>query len=89
MPNGSAMAKTAQDSNFLGEFYNNSRLHHISQLGATFKQHINDLRSASNFTFPCRENLKRIGEKVCQLNKILAYSITRFSVICIIYNCNF
>lgn len=51
-------SKTAVDPNFISEFYNNSRLHHISQLGACFKQYINDLRAESNFTFPARTNLK-------------------------------
>ncbi|KAG6442431.1 DNA repair protein REV1 [Manduca sexta] len=50
--------KTAVDPNFISEFYNNSRLHHISQLGASFKQHINDLRENSNFKFPARLELK-------------------------------
>lgn len=50
--------KTAADPNFISEFYNNSRLHHISQLGACFKQHINNLRDCSEFTFPARKLLK-------------------------------
>lgn len=58
-------AKTAADPNFISEFYNNSRLHHISQLGACFKQHVNDLRENSNFIFPCRDQLK---EMVISLN---------------------
>ncbi|XP_026493940.2 DNA repair protein Rev1 [Vanessa tameamea] len=52
------IAKTAADPNFIAEFYNNSRLHHISQLGACFKQHVNDLRENSNFTFSARDDLK-------------------------------
>ncbi|KAI5643328.1 impB/mucB/samB family domain-containing protein [Phthorimaea operculella] len=57
-----AMTKTAADPNFISEFYNNSRLHHISQLGATFKQYVNDLRENSDFVFPMRKSLKeRIG----------------------------
>ncbi|XP_023939176.2 DNA repair protein REV1 [Bicyclus anynana] len=50
--------KTAADPNFISEFYNNSRLHHISQLGACFKQYVNDLRDESNFEFPARNDLK-------------------------------
>lgn len=50
--------KTAADPNFISEFYSNSRLHHISQLGACFKQHINNLRDSSDFTFPARKELK-------------------------------
>lgn len=57
--------KTAADPNFISEFYNNSRLHHISQLGACFKQHVNDLRENSNFQFPARMALK---DRVCLLD---------------------
>ncbi|CAB3247096.1 unnamed protein product [Arctia plantaginis] len=55
-----AVTKTAADPEFIAEFYKNSRLHHISQLGACFKQHINELRENSNFQFPAREQLKEI-----------------------------
>lgn len=51
--------KTAVDPNFISEFYNNSRLHHISQLGACFKQHINELREKSEFVFAGRNDLKQ------------------------------
>lgn len=51
--------KTAVDPNFISEFYNNSRLHHISQLGACFKQYINELREKSEFLFPSRSDLKQ------------------------------
>lgn len=50
-------ARTANDPNFLGEFYNNSRLHHISTLGATFKQHVSDLREKHSGDFPERQAL--------------------------------
>ncbi|XP_026752784.2 DNA repair protein REV1 [Galleria mellonella] len=50
--------KTAADPNFISEFYNNSRLHHISQLGACFKQYVNDLREKTDFLFPSRAWLK-------------------------------
>lgn len=50
--------KTASDENFLEEFYSNSRLHHISTMGATFKQYVNELRSKNNNEFPARERLK-------------------------------
>lgn len=55
-----SVTKTAADPNFIAEFYNNSRLHHISQLGACFKQHVNDLRENSNFLFPARTELKKL-----------------------------
>ncbi|XP_059062944.1 DNA repair protein Rev1 isoform X2 [Achroia grisella] len=54
----SQVTKTAADPNFISEFYNNSRLHHISQLGACFKQYVNDLREKSNFLFPLRAKMK-------------------------------
>ena len=38
-------AKDAKDEKFLGEFYNNSRLHHISTMGANFKEYVNQLRT--------------------------------------------
>jgi hypothetical protein len=41
----STKAKDAKDDNFLGDFYNNSRLHHISTIGANFKEYVNELRS--------------------------------------------
>lgn len=53
--------KTAADPNFLEEFYNNSRLHLISTLGAQYKQLVNELRENSNGNFPGRERLKEKG----------------------------
>lgn len=50
-------ARTANDPNFLSEFYNNSRLHHISTLGATFKQYILNLRESHAGEFPDRQVL--------------------------------
>ncbi|CRL04716.1 CLUMA_CG017776, isoform A [Clunio marinus] len=49
---------TAVDPNFLEEFLNNSRLHHIATLGSGFKFHINDLRKNHDGIFPEREILK-------------------------------
>ncbi|XP_039275828.1 DNA repair protein REV1 [Nilaparvata lugens] len=51
--------KTASEENFLDEFYSNSRLHHISTMGATFKQYVNDLREKSDNTFPAIDELKQ------------------------------
>lgn len=53
------VARTAVDPNFLTEFYNNSRLHHIATLGASFKSHISKLRDTHNGLFPLREQLKK------------------------------
>lgn len=50
-------ARTAVDSNFLSEFYNNSRLHHISTLGAKFKEYISELRENHSGQFPGRNEL--------------------------------
>lgn len=52
-----ASTKTASDPNFLEEFYNNSRLHLISTLGAEYKQLVNQLREKSNGKFPGLERL--------------------------------
>lgn len=51
-------ARSAVDPNFLAEFYNNSRLHHISTLGAGFKNHITRLRESHTGLFPAREKLR-------------------------------
>lgn len=53
-------ALTAVDPDFLSEFYNNSRLHHIATLGASFKSHISKLRERHNGAFPSRETLKQL-----------------------------
>lgn len=52
------VARTATDPNFLAEFYNNSRLHHIATLGASFKHYISRLREAHNGQFPMLNQLK-------------------------------
>lgn len=52
------VARTANDPNFLAEFYNNSRLHHIATLGAAFKHHISRMRESHNGQFPVRDQLK-------------------------------
>lgn len=51
---------TAVDPNFLQDFLNNSRLHHIATLGTGFKYHINDLRKNHDGKFPSREELKEL-----------------------------
>lgn len=52
------VARTATDPNFLAEFYNNSRLHHIATLGASFKHHISRMRESHNGQFPALHQLK-------------------------------
>lgn len=54
------IAKTAVDPNFISEFYNNSRLHHIATLGAQFKRHITKLRESCDGKFPALNRLKEI-----------------------------
>ncbi|CAH0388778.1 unnamed protein product [Bemisia tabaci] len=56
-------ARTASDDNFLSEFYQNSRLHHIATMGATFKDYVNELREKNSRSFPGRKFLNNV-EKV-------------------------
>lgn len=44
--------KRAGEDDFLSEFYNRSRLHHISTMGAHFKRLVSELRENSDGTFP-------------------------------------
>ncbi|KAJ8719750.1 hypothetical protein PYW08_011925 [Mythimna loreyi] len=74
-PNLGSVTKTAADPNFISEFYNNSRLHHISQLGACFKQYVNDLRENSNFLFPARTELKK---SILDMNDFNNFSQLKF-----------
>uniref|UniRef100_A0A182NIP1 DNA repair protein REV1 n=1 Tax=Anopheles dirus TaxID=7168 RepID=A0A182NIP1_9DIPT len=53
----SKQSLTATDPNFLAEFFNNSRLHHIATLGASFKQYVAELREKPTSSFPARETL--------------------------------
>lgn len=55
----SKRARTAVDPNFLSEFYNNSRLHHIATLGAGFKHYVSKLRETHKGGFPARDQLHR------------------------------
>ena len=48
---------TAADPKFLSEFYNNSRLHLISTLGAEYKQMVNNWRENTPRNFPGRTKL--------------------------------
>jgi len=40
--------KRAGEDDFLSEYYNRSRLHHISTMGALFKRHVSELREKGN-----------------------------------------
>ena len=46
----------AGEDNFLSEFYNRSRLHHLSTMGALFKQYVSELRAKSDGTLPGTTN---------------------------------
>ena len=52
-------AKDARDTRFLGEFYSNSRLHHISSMGARAKEYVTSLREGkvAKDNFPARQRL--------------------------------
>lgn len=68
---------TAGDSNFLSEFYSNSRLHYISTWGAECKAYVNELQSKGDTTFPGKQRLlaimkeKNQGQaKKCELGAV-------------------
>jgi DNA repair protein REV1 len=65
--NDTSRALDSNDTNFLGEFYNNSRLHHISTMGANFKQYVSELRDkmggGGNEGFPARKKLRTDNSK--------------------------
>ncbi|RZF44122.1 hypothetical protein LSTR_LSTR014193 [Laodelphax striatellus] len=69
---GSSYTKTASEESFLSEFYSNSRLHHISTMGATFKQYVNDMREKSDNVFSGVEELKQWSsqQKSVVLNEV-------------------
>ncbi|XP_043465500.1 DNA repair protein Rev1 [Leptopilina heterotoma] len=50
-------ALCSKNSDFISEFYNNSRLHHIATMGATFKDYINELRDKNKGNFPGLDRL--------------------------------
>lgn len=57
--------RTASDANFLAEFYSNSRLHHISTMGAMFKNYIRKLRNENKTNFPGCGELKFWKSQKC------------------------
>ena len=69
-------AKDAKDEKFLGEFYNNSRLHHISTMGAKFKEYVNELRSKHDGDFTnARLKLKPTPDYIYDKKKVKIYVI--------------
>ena len=62
-------AKDARDIRFLGEFYSNSRLHHISSMGARAKEYVTSLREAKagkKEKFPARKRLQDLSGSMDQ-----------------------
>ncbi|KAK9302744.1 hypothetical protein QLX08_005362 [Tetragonisca angustula] len=60
LPMSSRDTHSTKNSEFISEFYSNSRLHHISTMGATFKEYVNELRDKNNGKFPGLTKLKDI-----------------------------
>uniref|UniRef100_A0A1Y1LM52 DNA repair protein REV1 n=1 Tax=Photinus pyralis TaxID=7054 RepID=A0A1Y1LM52_PHOPY len=64
---------TAADPGFLSEFYNNSRLHLISTLGAEYKQLVNQLREKSNGVYPGRERLRTLPRGLAPSERVVMH----------------
>lgn len=80
----------ATDPRFLSEFYNNSRLHLISTLGAMFKNRVFNLREQHSFTFPKRENLKQYVKSLnCKSNEEKEFDLTTPVIMHIDMDCFF
>ena len=52
----------AKDPKFLEEYFNNSRLHHISLMGSEAKDYISELRNNHSGEFPARLNLQYLSK---------------------------
>ena len=50
-------AKDSKDPRFMGEFFQNSRLHHISTMGSNAKEYVSSLREKHDGIFPARDAL--------------------------------
>lgn len=66
--NSSAPMKRAGESNFLAEFYSNSRLHHISTMGSAFKAYVTELRKSGAEKFIGCEKLQQ-WKKECGVDR--------------------
>ncbi|XP_076765425.1 rev1 DNA directed polymerase isoform X1 [Xylocopa sonorina] len=76
-------AHSTKNSEFISEFYNHSRLHHIATMGTIFKDYVNELRDKNNGHFPDLTKLKAL--KDFKLNKSvfdpeLSYNIEPFDL---------
>ena len=70
---GKWIAKDATDKRFLGEYFSNSRLHHISTMGANAKDYVSTLRSEHDGVFPAREGLEDISNTVSAVSKTVMH----------------
>lgn len=50
----------AGDPGFISEFYNHSRLHHLSTWGAEFKSYVTSLQKQVDVSFPGRDKLRQV-----------------------------
>ncbi|KAG8201801.1 hypothetical protein JTE90_027284 [Oedothorax gibbosus] len=68
-PSKSGTAMTAKHPDFLSEFYNNSRLHHISTAGQELKRYVQELAEKNKErNFPSREKLRNLPEEELPLS---------------------
>ncbi|XP_076645925.1 rev1 DNA directed polymerase [Halictus rubicundus] len=59
---GTKDSNSTKNPEFISEFYSHSRLHHISTMGATFKNYVNELRDKSDGKFPGLAKLKEFRD---------------------------
>ena len=71
--NSKWQAKDATDSRFLGEFFSNSRLHHISSMGANAKDYVAELRAQHPGVFESRNKLLDIHNTVEHIDKTIMH----------------
>ncbi|XP_017887122.1 DNA repair protein REV1 isoform X2 [Ceratina calcarata] len=76
VPMNSRETNSTKNSEFISEFYSHSRLHHISTMGATFKEYVNELRDKSTGKFPGLDKLKVLRNST--LNESLLDSQSSF-----------
>ncbi|XP_076285625.1 rev1 DNA directed polymerase [Lasioglossum baleicum] len=69
-------SNSTKNPEFISEFYSHSRLHHISTMGATFKNYVNELRDKSDGKFPGLAKLKEFRD--LKLDKSLSDSQSSF-----------
>lgn len=74
----SRSAHSTKNSEFISEFYNHSRLHHIATMGTTFKEYVNELRDKSNGEFPGFAKLKEL--KSTRLDRLSFGSQLSFNI---------